>query len=191
MPVTKTVHPRSRAAWRSWLARNHATSTGVWLVSFKKSTGKQRLSYEDSVEESLCFGWIDSLAKPFDGERSMQLFTPRKPKGNWSATNKRRVAALIAAGLMTERGMAAIEVAKRNGAWTAGDDAENLIVPADLRRALAAAKASRNFGAFSPSSRRAILFWIGSAKRSETRAKRIAETARLAAKNRRAFFDKE
>lgn len=189
--MEETFHAADHKAWRAWLRRNHATARRVWLISYKTSTGKRGLSYDEAVEEALCFGWIDSLAKSLDAQRSMQLYTPRRPRSAWSGLNKRRVERLIAEGRMTAAGLASIEVAKRNGAWTAGDAAESLIVPPDLRKALTAAKATKNFAAFSPSSRRAILYWIDSAKRPETRAKRIAQTARMAAKKLRAQFDAE
>jgi uncharacterized protein YdeI (YjbR/CyaY-like superfamily) len=182
-----TYHPKTRAAWREWLAKHHATSPGVWLVSYKKSSGKVSPSYEDTVEEALCFGWIDSIGRGLDDERTMLRFSPRKPKSAWSKPNKERVARLIDDGRMAPAGLATIEVAKKNGSWNALDAVDAMIVPPDLKAALAAnAAASRYFDAFPPSSKKIILGWIGSAKRPETRAKRVAETVRLAAKNQRA-----
>ncbi len=111
------VHAETRAEWRAWLAKNHATAAGVWLVSWKKPTGKPSVGYSAAVEEALCFGWIDSLAKSIDDERSRQLFTPRRAKSRWSASNRERVARLEAAGLMQPGGRAAVEAAKASGTW--------------------------------------------------------------------------
>jgi uncharacterized protein YdeI (YjbR/CyaY-like superfamily) len=174
----------NRKDWREWLARNHATAPGVWLVSYKKSSGKQGLRYDEAVEEALCFGWIDSKAKTLDEERSMLLFTPRKSKSPWSRPNKERVERLIREGLMTKAGQEAIEAARRSGRWNAYDAVEALVVPEDLKEALAGdGQAQANFEGFSASAKKSILRWIESAKRPETRMKRIQETVRLAAQN--------
>ena len=180
----------NRAAWRAWLEEHHARPEGVWLISFKKVTGKPRVAYEDAVEEALCFGWIDSLVRTLDAHRAMQLFSPRKARSPWSKPNKLRVGRLIAAGLMRPAGLAKIEQAKRDGSWDVYAVAESLEEPPDLRAAFAAGRpaAKPNWDAFSPSSRRAILWWVHSAKRPETRAQRIAAVVREAAQNRRANF---
>ncbi len=181
------VYAPDRATWRKWLEQNHATASGVWLVYYKKQSGKPSVSYAEAVEEALCFGWIDSRPNRLDDERYMQLFSPRKPKSPWSRLNKQRVEKLIAQGLMTPAGLAKIEAAKRDGAWDKYNVIEELAMPADLKKALAANKTARqNFEAFSPSSKKNILYWIASAKRPETRAKRIQETVALAAKNLKA-----
>src|SRR5881396_3198406 len=96
----KTFHPKNRKAWRNWLEKNHAKSSGVWLIYNKKSAGKKRLEYNDAVEEALCFGWIDSTLRPLDSERYMQRFTQRKPKSGWSGLNKKRIEKMIAEELM-------------------------------------------------------------------------------------------
>ena len=180
----KQVHPRTRDAWRRWLDKNHSSSDGVWLVYFKKASGKPRIEYGEAVEEALCFGWVDSKGETVDEQRAMLKFTPRNPKSAWSKPNKERVERLIEEGKMTEAGLAAIETAKENGTWSALDSVEALEVPPDLAKALAANKKARGyFDAFSPSSRKIILRWIESAKRQETRDKRISETVRLAAQN--------
>jgi len=180
----KQVHPKTRDAWRRWLAENHGSSDGVWLVYFKKASGKPRIEYGEAVEEALCFGWVDSKGETIDDERAMLKFTPRNPKSAWSKPNKERVEKLIEEGTMTEVGLAAIATAKRNGTWSALDSVEALKVPADLAKALAANKKAKGyFDAFSPSSRKIILWWIESAKQQETREKRVAETVRLAARN--------
>jgi uncharacterized protein YdeI (YjbR/CyaY-like superfamily) len=181
------VHPSSRAEWRAWLAENHATSTGVWLVSCKKATGKPRVDTVEACEEALCFGWIDSLPRKLDDERSMLLVTPRKPGSAWSAINKARAEKMIAAGLMTPAGQAVIDAARAGGQWDRLNGVEALEVPKDLKAAFGLHPgAAKHFDAFPKSARRGILEWILTARTPETRARRIEETARLAADNRRA-----
>ena len=181
------VQFRDRAAWRRWLERNHGTAKGVWVVSWRTQTGKPRVEYDALVEEALCFGWIDGHQKPVDDERIMQLITPRRPGSAWASSNKKRVASLERAGALTEAGRRMIEAAKADGSWSRYDSAEALEIPADLKVALAADRtAARNFDGFIDAAKRAILRWLIDAKRPDTRAKRVAETARLAAKNERA-----
>jgi uncharacterized protein YdeI (YjbR/CyaY-like superfamily) len=172
---------------RDWLSINHDSAAGIWLVTYKKAQGDLHVPYEEVVCQALCFGWIDSQGKALDDSRSQLLLTPRKPKSNWSGPNKARVAELTAAGLMHPAGLATVELAKRTGTWTALDDVEALVEPAELTAALDVDPTARNhWEAFPRSTRRAILEWIGSAKRPETRKKRISETARLAVLNVRA-----
>jgi len=185
-------HPLNRGEWRDWLTENYAKSSGIWFVYFKKQTGKPRVSYDEAVEEALCFGWIDSLPRKFDEERSKLLFTPRKPKSVWSKLNKMRIEKLIKNGLMTKSGLVKIEAAKKDGSWNILDDSDNLKMSADLVQELKAEKeAEKNFNAFSDSIKRTILAWIGSAKRAETRKARIIKTVEMAKQNKRANFDKE
>ncbi len=177
-------HPTNRAEWRQWLADNHDQAPGVWVIRYKAYTNKPGISYDELVEEALCYGWVDSLPRKLDDERHMLMVTPRKPKSGWSKINKGRVERLIAQGLMTPAGLAKIEAAKADGSWNALDEADALVVPDDLRDALAAnADAQRHFDAFPPGSRKIILQWVASARKPETRAKRIAETVHLAAQN--------
>lgn len=186
-PRYEDVEVTGRDQWRAWLAANHAASPGVWLVTYKKTGGRPQLHvpYDDAVEEALCFGWVDSRPNKLDVDRSKLLVTPRKPGSPWSAPNKRRVAALLDAGLMTPAGLAKIEAAKRDGSWEALDTVEALEVPPDLGTALAAnAAAETNFGAFPPSVKKPLLWWVASARRPETRAKRIARVVAEAAENR-------
>jgi uncharacterized protein YdeI (YjbR/CyaY-like superfamily) len=179
----------NRAEWRQWLQENHATAQGVWLIYFKKGSGKTRVEYAEAVEEALCFGWIDSVVKPIDEFSYKQLITPRKPKSNWSKLNKERVERLIETGLMTEAGFKTIEIAKQKGTWNALDEVELLLVPADLQAGFDNNPlAFQNWEAFSRSARRGILEWLLNAKRPETRAKRIEEIVSLAAKNIKANF---
>jgi uncharacterized protein YdeI (YjbR/CyaY-like superfamily) len=177
----------SRQEWRAWLGEHHASEPGAWLVTYKKGRDRPHVPYGDIVEEALAHGWVDSQPRKLDDERSQLLVTPRKPKSNWSRANKERVERLEKAGLMTEAGLRAVEVAKRNGAWSALDSVEALREPDDLRAALDAnPDARRHWDAFPPSTKRGILEWIGNAKKPETRSKRVGETARLAAQNVRA-----
>jgi uncharacterized protein YdeI (YjbR/CyaY-like superfamily) len=182
-----SVHPKTRAAWRAWLAENHGRGEGVWFISYKKTAGKPTVEYNEAVEEALCFGWVDSKSRALDEQRTMLWFAPRKPRTGWSQSNKERVERLIAQGLMAPAGLAKIEAAKLDGSWTKLDQAVELEIPPDLDKALDGySEARRNFDAFPPSVRRGILEWITTAKRPETRARRVEETARLAAENRRA-----
>jgi len=181
------VEVDSREALRAWLEANHRRRDSVWLVTYKAADAARHVPYDTIVEEALCFGWVDSLPRKLDEARTMLLLSPRKARSAWSAANKARIDRLIADGRMTEAGLARVEAARADGSWTFLDDVEALIVPDDLAAALAAhPPAADRFGAFPRSVRRGILEWIKQARRPETRARRIAETARLAAQNRRA-----
>jgi uncharacterized protein YdeI (YjbR/CyaY-like superfamily) len=169
------------------LEQNHTRPDGVWLISFKKATGKPCVEYDEAVEEALCFGWVDSKPNKLDDERSMLWFAPRKPQTGWSKPNKERVARLIQAGLMAPAGLAKVAAAQQDGSWNALDAVEALELPPDLQQALAANTAAQQYWeAFPRSAKRGILEWIANAKKQETRAKRIAETVSLAAENKRA-----
>lgn len=181
------IHPKTRKAWRAWLQRHHDRREGVWLVNYKKATGKPRMEYADVVEEALCYGWIDSQPRALDAERSMLRVAPRKPGTGWSKANKTRVATLSVSGAMAAPGLAKVAAARRDGSWTKLDGVSALELPRDLAAALRGhAGAKAHFDAFPPSVRKSILEWILQAKREETRARRIAETATLAARNERA-----
>ncbi len=180
------VHADDQRTWRDWLAANYETATGAWLVTWRRGRGPV-LDYETAVEEALCFGWIDSTGGKFDERRTKLYFAPRKVASMWSASNKARVVRLLADGRMTKAGLAAIERAKANGSWTILDDVERGIVPDDLAAALLSnPPAAERFAAFPWSARRAILVWLAQAKRPETRAARVRETAIRAARNERA-----
>jgi uncharacterized protein YdeI (YjbR/CyaY-like superfamily) len=182
-----SAHPLTRDEWRAWLQAHHARDEGVWLVSYKKASGKPSLGYDVVVEEALCFGWVDSKPNKLDEHRTMLWFSPRKPKSAWSRPNKERVARLMALGLMHASGLAKIKAAQADGSWTALDEVEQLVVPVDLQEELARyADATAHFTAFPRSAKRGILEWISQAKKPETRAKRVQETARLAQDNVRA-----
>jgi uncharacterized protein YdeI (YjbR/CyaY-like superfamily) len=180
-------YPQTRAEWRAWLLEHHAKSAGVWLVFNKKTSGLPFFSYEERVQEALCFGWIDSKPGKFDELRSMLYFTPRKAKSGWSRVNKQHIVKLLEQGLMMSAGLAKIEAAKRDGSWEKLDAVEELEIPDDLTKAfLLYSSATTNFEAFPKSAKRGILEWIGNAKKPETRAKRVEEAARLAQENIRA-----
>ncbi len=183
-----SVHPATRDEWRAWLEQNHTRTEGVWFVSYKKAAGKPRVTYEDAVEEALCFGWIDGKAGTVDDERTMLWMSPRKPGSGWSRPNKIRLERLMADGRMAPPGLEKLEAAKQDGSWTLLDAVEAMEMPADLEQALASyPDAARHFNAFPPSARKVILQWVTLAKRPETRAARIAEAARLANENVRAY----
>ncbi|HVD31701.1 MAG TPA: YdeI/OmpD-associated family protein [Methylomirabilota bacterium] len=171
------VHPKTTAEWRRWLRDNHDKAQGVWLVAYKAGTGKSRLTYDESIPDALSYGWIDSLNKPLDAERTALLFTPRKPGSGWSRTNKVRIEQLRKEGRMEAAGLAKIAAAKRDGSWTLLDSVEALDVPSDLRKALGAV-GMRRFEALTPGRRKEHLRALVTAKRPETRTKRIADIVR-------------
>ncbi|AUS99095.1 hypothetical protein CLI64_01030 [Nostoc sp. CENA543] len=181
----ETFHAANRQAWRKWLEDNHLSSVGVWLIYYKVKSKKPSIRYSEAVQEALCFGWIDSKVKSLDAERYMQIFTPRKTKSVWSKLNKQYITELIDQGLMTEAGLAKITAAQQDGSWTILDAIEELIIPEDLQQALAVNEVANNyFVGFNNSTKKNILFWIASAKRPETRKKRIEQTVNSAAQNK-------
>jgi uncharacterized protein YdeI (YjbR/CyaY-like superfamily) len=176
------IEPAGRAQWRAWLAAHHAGSPGVWVVLHRKAAGRRHLSLDDAVEEALCFGWIDSTLRSLGDGRSALMFTPRRSGGTWSQSNKRRVARLAAEGMMTPAGLAAVERARADGSWSILDEVDSLTIPPDLDAALAATRGARaGFEAMTASQRKAALFWIITARRPQTRARRIEETVARAA----------
>lgn len=158
-----------------------------WGGVEQKASGKPTLGYDSAVEEALCFGWVDSKPSKLDEHRTMWWFSPRKPKSAWSRPNKERVARLIEQGLMHASGLAKIKAAQIDGSWTALDEVEQLVVPANLQEELARyPDATAHFKGFPHSAKRGILEWISQAKMPETHAKRVQETARLTQDNVRA-----
>lgn len=183
----KTFHAVSKAAWRQWLETNHAVEKSVWLIIYKKQSDTPSVYYDEAVDEALCFGWIDSKPNKRDEESFYQYFAKRNPKSNWSQVNKLKVEKLLNEGKMAASGIEMIELAKKNGTWTALDEVSNILVPQDLDLELRSfTNAFENFEAFPKSVKRGILEWILNAKQPETRAKRIKETAILASQNIRA-----
>jgi uncharacterized protein YdeI (YjbR/CyaY-like superfamily) len=179
--MTEKAAPRmfkTRAAWRAWLEKNHGTSRGLRLAYYKKGSGKKSVGYEEALEEALCFGWIDSTVNRLDEERYMQKWTPRNEKSVWSAANKARVEKLIAEGRMAPPGLAKIAAAKRNGSWTKLDRIDlRAEVPKDLLDALAHhPDIEAKFNRLAPSQRKLYSWWVESAKRPETRTRRVSET---------------
>ncbi|MEO1434183.1 MAG: YdeI/OmpD-associated family protein [Bacteroidota bacterium] len=182
-----TFYALDVVAWRAWLTEHHQNVKSVWLIIYRKDSGTPSITYPEAVDEALCFGWIDSKPNKRDEDSFYQYFSKRKAKSNWSRVNKEKIARLEKAGKLAPAGWAMVELAKSNGTWTALDAVENLIVPPDLQVAFEQYPGSTvNWEAFPRSAKRGILEWILNAKRPETRAKRIAETARLAQQNERA-----
>lgn len=179
-------HAETRAAWRAWLAANHESAPGVWLASWKRGTGRPAVPYDETVEEALCFGWIDSTVNTLDEERALQLMTPRRPRSGWTRRNRDRVARLEAEGRMTEAGRRAVEVAQRTGWWRRYDAVEDLVEPDELAAALDAVPQARaHWDGFPPSARKQMLWWVVSAAKPETRARRIAAIVANAERGRR------
>lgn len=191
MAVSKNDRPllelTSAAEWGAWLSANHADSDGAWVVLAKKHSDAAAPTYEEAVEEALCWGWIDTTARRLDADRYLGLFTPRKAGGTWSRSNKDRVERLIAEDRMQPPGFAAIEAAKASGAWTYLDEIDALVMPEDLSAALAGDRAAEAGWARLPESTRKMgLHWVRTAKRPETRAKRIATVVEAARQGRSA-----
>ena len=180
----------TRKEWRAWLTKYHASPTGVWVVTVRKSAlddGETYVSPQDINEECLCFGWIDSKPARIDDRHTALLCTPRKAGSGWSQVNKERLKRLLATRKVAAPGLAAIERAKADGSWEKLSTVDALEVPPDLASALDAVPDARsNFDAFPPSTRRSILEWIMQAKTEATRVKRVNETAELAGRNIRA-----
>lgn len=177
MEIGRKLRVTTRKAWRAWLEKNHARKKEIWLVYTTKKSGKTRISYGDAVEEALCFGWIDSLIKRIDGDRYAIKATPRKPTSKWSDVNRRRWKELEAAGLLAPAGVVAAPTENRY--------AERPAIP-ELPSYIATAIRSNGgawkfFQALPPRERRNFVVWIHTAKRPETRARRIDESTRLLA----------
>ncbi|MCK8494718.1 YdeI/OmpD-associated family protein [Spirosoma sp. RP8] len=184
-----TFCPTNRQQWRDWLQEHHATEQSVWLIYHKKKSAISGISYNDAVDEALCFGWIDSRAKPIDEHTYMQFFGRRKPKSVWSKINKEKIQQLTDSGRMTQAGLNAIDVAKQNGSWTILDEVEALAIPSDLEEAFQQTPdAGSYFLGLSRSDKRAILQWLVLAKQSQTRQKRIVELIEQAAQRQKPPF---
>jgi len=182
---------RNRDAWRAWLAHNHARAKELWLVFHKKNSGKPTVSYNNAVEEALCFGWIDGIIKSIDDEKYANRFSPRRRGSIWSELNKRRVAKMIEQGRMTPIGLAKVEEAKANGEWDKATRRENTtIIPHELRQALHGNKqAQRSFEALAPSHKRQYIYWISDAKKDETRRRRIRVAITMLKENKKLGID--
>jgi len=186
-PPPDSVFPPSVEAWREWLAANHGREEGVWLIRYRANADRSNVSLEEAIRQALCFGWVDSLPRALDEDRTLLYFAPRKTGSNWSRLNRDRVAELEAEGLLAPPGKRKIDAAKADGSWSALDSVDRLEVPAELAAAFDRFPGSRGeWDSFPPSSRKAILEWILNAKQATTRAHRVEETARLAQRGERA-----
>lgn len=185
---TEKLYVTDRDKWRIWLKKNHKARKEIWLIYYKKHSGKPRIPYDDAVEEALCFGWIDSTVKRIDDEKYAQKFTPRRNKSNWSELNIKRAREMIAQGKMARAGLAKFDEAKKtikkeNKVKPAK---KRLAIPPDLKKALSTNKKAReNFTNFAPSYRRLYIGWITDAKKQETREKRIRQTVERSAQNKK------
>ncbi|TAH39898.1 MAG: hypothetical protein EYC69_12385 [Bacteroidetes bacterium] len=181
--TNKSFCPAGRKQWRRWLEKNHASEKSVWLIYYKKHASVPTITYNEAVEEALCFGWIDSTKKTIDEDRFQQYFCKRKPDSVWSKINKAKVKRLIESGQMMPAGYQSISKAKQNGFWTILNDVENLVIPKDLDFALSNFPgAGKFFLSLNNSTRKAILQWLVLARKPETRLRRIREIAELASR---------
>jgi uncharacterized protein YdeI (YjbR/CyaY-like superfamily) len=186
MNITKTLYVTNRDEWRVWLDKHYKTEKEIWLVYYKKHTGRPTIPYDDAVEEALCFGWIDSIVKRIDDDKYAQKFTPRKPRSNWSELNKKRVRKLVAEGRVTEAGLARIDAAILSKGAEPKEKSAELTVPQYFKDALAAnQKARSNFDRLAPSYQRLYVGWVAAAKREETRNRRMKEAVELLAANKK------
>jgi uncharacterized protein YdeI (YjbR/CyaY-like superfamily) len=179
--------PRSRAAWRAWLARHGEANSGIWVLRAKDDAKGSWPTYDDLVEEAVCFGWIDGKAKRFDARFVAVRFTPRQEGSVWSEPNRRRVRAMLRAGRMTGTGLAKVREARENGTWTAGRREEVSRIPRDVASALSRAGAHAAFADWSPTQRKQLLHWVTGAKRPETRERRIARVVDASRRGVRLF----
>ena len=188
-PTTPVLSPQNPQQWRTWLEAHHASETGIWLIYYKKSAAQPTLTWSEAVDEALCFGWIDSQAKPLDAERYMQFFSPRKSRSGWSRVNKEKVARLTAAGRLAPAGQACIETARHNGSWTLLDAVEALQLPDDLTEALHQHPGAHAFFVgLSRSDQRTLLQWLVLAKRPATRHSRLQAVVTRARQQLRPLF---
>jgi uncharacterized protein YdeI (YjbR/CyaY-like superfamily) len=179
-------YPESPKHWRDWLQINHVKKHSVWLLFYKKKSGKPSLTWSESVDEALCFGWIDSVKKTIDQDRYKQYFCKRKPKSNWSEINKQKVSDLTKKGLMSEAGLICVQTAKQNGSWGKKEVYDDKTIPDDLLIQLQNVPGAETFfSGLSKSVKKNMLVWIATAKRPETRQKRILEIANLAGQNQK------
>jgi uncharacterized protein YdeI (YjbR/CyaY-like superfamily) len=171
-------YPETKHHLREWFKKNHLAKDAVWLIFYKKHTGKASVAWTDAVDEALCFGWIDSKGETIDKDTFRQYFCKRKPTSTWSKINKQKIETLTAKGLMAEAGFKVIDIAKQNGSWTILDEAEELVVPPELEKAFEKFENSKDyFSSLSKSKKKVLLYWIALAKTETTRQNRILEIA--------------
>lgn len=179
---------KSASEWRNWLKKNHNKANEIWLIYYKKGAAKPTMEYGESVDEALCYGWIDSLIKKIDDEKYARKFHPRKETSFWSELNKKRAVKLIKEKRMTSIGLAKVEAAKKNGMWKKSDPKPDFEIKLtdDFKNALNKNKTAKiNFDNFSPSHKKPYFIWISSAKRKKTQLKRIAEAIQLLEKGKK------
>ena len=191
MNTEKALYFKNSREWRKWLEENTGRAQEVWLVHYKKNSGKVSISLSDAVDEALCFGWIDGKLKSIDDEKYILRYTPRKPKSVWSNINKEKAENLIASRRMTPAGLARIEAAKQNGLWDgAYTNKTRDEIPADLKSALSKYPvAMKNFENFANTYRNMYIGWVNGAKTPETRQKRITEVIRRTSLNKKPGID--
>lgn len=187
LKMVERLHFSNRNAWRAWLENNYATKKEIWLIYYKKHAGKTSIPYEDSVEEALCFGWIDGVIKRIDDEKCARKFIPRRSRSRWSESNKKRAERMISEGRMMEAGMAKVDEAKKSGEWFKSHVVpKNLLIPAFIEEALTKnKKAGENFNKLAESYKKLYVRWISSAKREETRLRRLEEAIDLLEHNKK------
>ncbi|MFT6921232.1 MAG: hypothetical protein ACJA1C_000226 [Crocinitomicaceae bacterium] len=175
--------PSDKQDWRKWLELNHKKKEAVWLIFYKKKSPNYNLSWSDSVDEALCFGWIDSTKKTIDEERYIQYFSKRKPNSIWSKVNKDKVDYLTSEIQIQEAGFQTIEIAKKNGSWSILDEVEALVIPKVLKKEFDEREGSLEYyESLSKSAKKILLSWVVLAKRTETRQKRSVEIAENASR---------
>ena len=176
-------YPETKQHWRKWLETNHIHKDAVWLIFYKKHTGKPSVNWSDAVDEALCFGWIDSKGETIDKDTFRQYFCKRKPNSTWSKINKQKIETLAAKGLIAQAGFDVIDIAKQNGSWTILDEVEELMIPSELEKTFESFENSKDyFSSLSKSKQKVLLQWIALAKTDTTRQKRIFEIAENASK---------
>ncbi len=187
MEINKALLFYNKLQWRLWLEKNHHKEKDAWLVHYKKNSDKRSISYNNAVEEALCFGWIDSKMKSIDSEKFILKYSPRKTKSIWSKLNKEKAEKLIELGQMTNVGMVKIEEAKKNGLWDAAyTNRERDGIPEDLSKALSHNKdAWNNFHNFANSYWNMYIGWVKNAKTSRTRKQRINKVVERSALNKK------
>jgi uncharacterized protein YdeI (YjbR/CyaY-like superfamily) len=180
---------RTTRAWSSWLEKNHASSSGIWLKIARKGSAVKSISYDEALEGALCYGWIDGQKKGYNDEAWLQRFTPRGPRSIWSKVNREKAQALIDAGRMRPAGLQAVERARANGQWDAAYDSQkNIEVPEDLRKELDRRPAAMKFfQSLNSINRYAILHRIQTAKKPDTRLKRIKQYVEMLEKGEKIY----
>ena len=187
MEKSEALFFKNGQEWRTWLQQNHTEKNAVWLVHYKKSSGKTGITYDEALEEALCFGWIDGKMKSLDDEKYIIRYSPRKAKSVWSKLNKEKAEKLIESGKMTEAGLAKIEEAKKNGYWDSAYTNRVMDeLPLDLKNALILDKdAWYHFQRFANSYRNTYIGWVNMAKTKETRKRRISEVVKRSSMNKK------